>query len=50
VNRDFWLGHPEQIGVSVGVDGSGEQAETPVLLMPQSVIGGARSVGTRQSQ
>ncbi len=42
VNHDFWVGHPElfeQIGVSVGTDGNGEQAETPLLLMAESVIG-----------
>ena len=42
VNRDFWLGHPElfeQIGVSAGTDASGERAETPLLLMAESVIG-----------
>jgi Aspartyl protease len=42
VNRDFWLGHPglfEQIGVSTGTDGTGERAETPLLLMAESVIG-----------
>jgi gag-polyprotein putative aspartyl protease len=42
VNRDFWLRHPglfEQIGVSAGTDASGERAETPLLLMAESVIG-----------
>ena len=42
VDRGFWVGHPElfeQIGVSVGTDGNGEQAETPLLLMAESVIG-----------
>ena len=42
VDRDFWVSHPElfeQIGVSVGTDGNGEQAETPLLLMAESVIG-----------
>ena len=42
VNHDFWVGHPElfeQIGMSVGTDGNGEQAETPLLLMTESVIG-----------
>jgi len=42
VDRGFWIGHPElfeQIGVSVGTDGNGEQAETPLLLMAESVIG-----------
>jgi len=42
VNRDFWASHPElfeQIGTSVGTDGQGEQAETPLLLMAESVIG-----------
>jgi hypothetical protein len=42
VNRDFWLGHPElfeQIGVSIGTDGNGQRAETPLLLMAGPVIG-----------
>jgi hypothetical protein len=42
VDREFWIGHPElfeQIGMSVGTDGNGEQAETPLLLMAESVIG-----------
>ena len=42
VDHDFWVGHPElfeQIGVSVGTDGNGEQAETPLLLMAEAVIG-----------
>jgi len=42
VNRDFWVGHPElfeQIGVSVGTDAHGDRAETPLLLMAESVIG-----------
>lgn len=42
VNHDFWVGHPElfeQIGMSVGTDGNGERAETPLLLMAESVIG-----------
>jgi Aspartyl protease len=42
VNRDFWVGYPElfeQIGVSVGTDGHGDWAETPLLLMAESVIG-----------
>jgi hypothetical protein len=42
VNRDFWQEHPElfeEIGTSVGTDGSGAQAETPVLMMAAPVIG-----------
>jgi hypothetical protein len=42
VNRDFWLGHPglfEQIGMLEGTDAGGERAETPLLLMAESVIG-----------
>ncbi len=42
VNRDFWLGHPElfeRIGAVEGTDASGEQAQTPLLLMAESVIG-----------
>jgi hypothetical protein len=42
VNRDFWQEHPglfEEIGTSVGTDGSGARAETPVLMMAAPVIG-----------
>jgi Aspartyl protease len=42
VNRDFWLGHPElfeQIGLIEGTDAGGEQAQTPLLLMAESIIG-----------
>lgn len=42
VNRAFWLSHPElfeQIGVTVGTDANGDQAETPLLLMDGPVIG-----------
>jgi hypothetical protein len=42
VNRDFWQEHPqlfEEVGTSVGTDGSGAQAETPVLMMAAPVIG-----------
>jgi hypothetical protein len=42
VDRAFWLGHPglfEQIGVTVGTDGQGARAETPLLLMAGPVIG-----------
>ncbi len=42
VDHDFWVGHPElfeQIGVSVGTDGNGQQAETPLLLMAEAVVG-----------
>jgi hypothetical protein len=42
VDRHFWLHHPElfeQIGVSVGVDGNGERAGTPLLAMAGPVIG-----------
>jgi predicted aspartyl protease len=42
VNRDFWRGHPglfEQIGTSVGTDVTGARAETPILLVAESVIG-----------
>jgi hypothetical protein len=42
VNRAFWLDHPdlfEPIGTSVGTDGHGEQAETPLLLVAGPVIG-----------
>jgi hypothetical protein len=51
VNRDFWLGHPElfeQIGTSVGTDGNGERAETPLLLMAESAIG-QRTFGSHQA-
>jgi hypothetical protein len=49
VNRDFWLGHPElfeQIGTSVGTDGHGQRAETP-LLLAETVIGRRRFGGHR---
>ncbi len=42
VDRAFWLSHPElfeQIGVTTGTDASGDQTETPVLLMAGPVIG-----------
>jgi len=42
VNYEFWMAHPdlfEQIGVSVGTDGHGVRAETPLLLMAGPVIG-----------
>jgi gag-polyprotein putative aspartyl protease len=42
VNHAFWIGHPElfeQIGVSEGLDASGERAETPLLLIAESQIG-----------
>lgn len=42
VDRAFWFSHPElfeQIGVTVGTDVNGDQAETPVLLMAGPVIG-----------
>jgi aspartyl protease len=42
VNRDFWLAHPglfEQIGLLEGIDAGGERAQTPLLLMAESVIG-----------
>jgi hypothetical protein len=42
VNRDFWLAHPErfeQIGVIDGTDAGGERAQTPLLLMAESIIG-----------
>jgi Aspartyl protease len=42
VNRDFWLGHPglfEQIGMLEGTDAGGERAQTPLLLMAESIIG-----------
>jgi hypothetical protein len=42
VNRDFWHRHPalfEQIGMLEGTDAGGERAETPLLLMAESVIG-----------
>jgi hypothetical protein len=42
VDRDFWLSHPqlfEQVGVTVGTDANGDQAETPLLLMAGPVIG-----------
>ena len=51
VNRDFWLGHPElfeQIGTSVGTDGRGDRAETPLLLMAESAIG-QRAFGPHQA-
>ena len=51
VNRDFWLGHPElfeQIGTSVGTDGNGERAETPLLMMAESAIG-QRTFGPHQA-
>ncbi len=37
VDRGFWVGHPElfeQIGVSVGTDGNGEQAGRHCCLWP----------------
>jgi len=42
VDRAFWLSHPElfeQVGVTVGTDANGDQAETPLLLMDGPVIG-----------
>jgi predicted aspartyl protease len=42
VNLEFWQEHPElfeEIGTSVGTDGSGAQADTPVLMMTGPVIG-----------
>jgi hypothetical protein len=42
VSRDFWQEHPElfeEVGTSAGTDGSGAQAETPVLMMAAPVIG-----------
>jgi hypothetical protein len=42
VNRDFWLAHPElfeQIGLIEGTDAGGERAQTPLLLMAESIIG-----------
>lgn len=42
VSRDFWQEHPdlfEELGTSVGTDGSGTQADTPVLMMSAPVIG-----------
>ena len=42
VNHEFWMAHPElfeQVGVSAGTDGQGARAETPLLLMAESVIG-----------
>lgn len=42
VDRAFWLSHPElfeQIGVTVGTDANGDQAESPLLLMDGPVIG-----------
>jgi predicted aspartyl protease len=42
VNRGFWREHPElfeEIGTSVGADSTGAQAETPILLLAESVIG-----------
>ena len=42
VDRAFWLSHPElfeQTGVSTGTDASGQQADTPLLLMAGPVIG-----------
>lgn len=43
VDRDFWLRHRdlfEQIGVLTGTDATGDQRETPLLLMAGPVIGG----------
>jgi gag-polyprotein putative aspartyl protease len=51
VNRDFWLAHPELFepaGTSVGTDAHGAQAEAPVLLMAETVIGG-RAFGRHQA-
>jgi hypothetical protein len=51
VNRGFWLGHRElfeQIGTSAGTDGQGRRAETPLLLMAESVIG-QRTFGRHQA-
>lgn len=47
VNRDFWLCHRElfePIGAVEGTDATGEQAETPLLLMAEPVIGQRRFV------
>jgi hypothetical protein len=51
VDRAFWLGHPglfEQIGMSVGTDGIGERAETPLLMMAGPVIG-RRAFGSHKA-
>ena len=51
VNRGFWMAHAElfeQIGVSAGTDGQGAQAETPLLLMAESVVG-QRSFGRHKA-
>jgi hypothetical protein len=42
VDRGFWLSHPElfeQIGESTGTDSSGDQAQTPLLMMAGPIIG-----------
>jgi len=42
VDHAFWLSHPElfeQIGVTVGTDANGRQAETPLLLMAGPTLG-----------
>jgi Aspartyl protease len=51
VNRGFWVAHPEmfeQIGVSAGTDGEGARAETPLLMVAESVIG-QRSFGRHKA-
>jgi hypothetical protein len=51
VNRGFWLGHPElfqEIGVTTGTDATGAQAETPVLIMAEAIIG-QRAFGSHKA-
>lgn len=51
VNREFWRGHPElfqEIGMTTGTDATGVQAETPVLMMAEAIIG-QRTFGSHKA-